>query len=123
MNLKSNGISFIIGFCICLGLAYKLRPKQLPLAPLSTEESVAKTYNPETGKLIGEVITKKQTPMPQPKPSYKITLIPSYSFLDGRVVYAGLYEKRYDLPIFGDSYVGIYLNTKFEIGLSISKEF
>ena len=125
MNLKSNGLCLFIGCCIGTFLGYKLSNKVLPpLKPLvAIEEEVTKTYDPLSGKLIGEVITKKQTPIPQPKPRYKITLIPAYNFLDQKFEFMGLYEKRYLLPIIGEVYLGMFVSSKLTLGVSISKEF
>lgn len=125
MFLKNNGISLLIGCCLGTCLGYKLFNKALPqVIPVSTEDKkTTRNYAPD-GKIISEVVVEhKSQPMHNPKPRYKISLIPSYSFLDRKFNYAGLYEKKYVLPMIGDCYLGLYTSSKLELGISISKEF
>ncbi len=115
----------VVGICLGAGILYRFMPRPMVLEnPVVTENREIKRAFDSQGKLVSEVVVERSIkPMPNPKPRYKITLIPSYSFLDGRFNYAGLYEKRYDLPIIGDCYLGLYASSKLELGVSISKEF
>ncbi len=75
------------------------------------------------GHIASETIIEKILTPLIPKPSYKITLFPIYDFHKSALYWAGLYEKRYDLPFIREVYLGVYVNTRLEAGLSLSKEF
>lgn len=132
MNLKVNGAILLVGCVLGIFVGSKIRLPGLPTscpppaaqAPKKEERKIEREFDKGTGKLSKETVVESiSTPQPQPKPRYKITLIPTYSFIDRKFHTAGLYEKRYDLPLIREAYLGIYANTKLEAGVSLSKEF
>lgn len=129
MNLKLNGIILLVGIVLGFfispkgglsGLPASLSPSPAPAAKM--EERKIERHFDSSGKLSSEsVVENISTPSISPKPRYKITLLPVWS--PQGVYYAGLYEKRYDIPVLRDVYIGLFINTKSELGLSLSKEF
>lgn len=130
MNLKANGAILLVGCAIGVFVGSKIRLPglQAPVAspanppPKKEERKIERKFDPQTGKLSSEsVVESVSTPTPPMKPRYKITLLPVWS--PSGAYYGALYEKRYDLPIIRDVYIGAYLNSRLEVGLSLSKEF
>lgn len=76
------------------------------------------------GHLADEVITENiSTPSPPKKALYRVTLFPVYSWNDRSPYYGITYEKPYTIPMMGEVFLGLYINTKSEIGFSLSKDF
>lgn len=130
MNLKLNGIFLLVGCLLGIFISSKtgLPGLQAPFSPAVNPPAkvegrkIERKFDPSTGKLSSEsVVENISTPTLMPKPRYKISLLPVWS--PSGIYYGGLYEKRYDLPIIRDVYIGIFINTKLEAGLSLSKEF
>lgn len=127
MSLKVNGAIFLLGCLAGYFILNKFQPK--PVAPLvvpakQEQRKVERVFDKASGNLVSEsVVESVSTPQPQPKPRYKIALFPVYSFSTSSIYYGALYEKRYDLPFVREVYLGVYANTKLEVGLSLSKEF
>ncbi len=121
--MKRDGFILLIGFCLGAFLVYKIMPR--PLAPIEQIIPIAKKNTHKVyskGELLSEDIIET-IPMPNPKPKYKITLFPIYDFQKQSAYFAGLYEKRYDLPFIREVYLGVYINSRLEVGVSLSKEF
>jgi hypothetical protein len=130
MNLKVNGAILLVGCLLGVFIGSKISLPGLPLSqppavnpPAKVEgRKIERKFDPTTGKLSSEsVVENISTPSLMPKPRYKITLMPVWS--PSGAYYGALYEKRYDLPVIRDVYIGAYLNSRLEVGLSLSKEF
>ena len=127
MNLKLNGSILLVGLAlgVFIGSKVSLPGLSVPSSPPPAKvegRKIERSFDQNTGKLVKEsVVENISTPSLNPKPRYKITLMPVWS--PSGAYYGGLYEKRYDLPIIRDVYIGAYLNSRLEVGLSLSKEF
>ncbi len=132
---KNLVISFVTGFILSAVLIFSFARKRTPVAsadaPVSQTQSAkcvavstVKT-NPDGSKeesirFQSEVSQKLEQ---KPRLGKRMTIIPFYSFTEQRFYYAAGYEKRYSLPLIGESYLGIFVNSKLDAGVSFSKEF
>ena len=122
-NLKSLGVSFVVGFIIAFVLGYKLFSKQEPPAIVSAskaEEKKAGIITVYDNNCPGQVpriasvesynSDVKSSESVQSKPEEKhnaVSYIPKYNFGDNKIYHSGMYSY--------DNY-GIYLAENKEIG-------
>lgn len=127
MSLKFKAILFILFSISMLGIGVIIGSKYCPAVFNQIQEPFIKPKK-KTHRVIPQadglapIVEDVVEDIAKPKPLYKLTLIPSWDFQDHKIYYALLYEKKYDLPFLGETYLGVFANNNSQLGVSISKD-
>lgn len=122
-NLKVNLIYLALGLLCGAFLYARFTPEPIPQKLDSKKDTVyvERIIKKKDGTVVVEKIerVKETIKIENPKHQYRVAILPTYNFLDAKVIYGASIERR----IIGDLWMGVYGSTRGDIGLQVGLEF